>query len=80
MKLLGLTDDKAWSAYHLCNNLREEETDTASAAPFPDSLQLPCAYNDIRQPKEAAQKLAQQDTGNHQVEDVNVVVVQNSAG
>ncbi len=68
------------STRHLCNDLHQEDGNTARSAALPDALQLPGAHHHIQQPQQAAQKLTSQDTSHHNVENVNVVVVKDPAG
>ena len=68
------------STCHLCNDLRQENGNTARSTVLPYALQLPGAHQHIQQPQQAAQKLTRQDTRHHDIENINVVVMKDPAG
>lgn len=59
------------STCHLCNDLRQENGNTARSTALPYALQLPGAHQHIQQPQQAAQKLTRQDTRHHDIENIN---------
>ncbi len=77
---LGRPGQRITGFYQLCNDLNEEEGHIAGTPALPDALQLPCACDHVRQPDQASQQLASQDTAHYHIDDVQGVMMQDPAG